>query len=131
MAHSLRISLTLISLLIAVTISQDRLVSMAAPGDRRRPMEADDRLPLHPAHRRAGAEALLCRRGLSFASRSLRLAQGPRRGGGAVILDEVRDLVRLEKDDFVSWNVLNDLSSRNDMRLTVLSSTPCVTSRPT
>ena len=120
MAHSLRISLTLISLLIAVTISQDRLVSMAAPGD-----EGD------PWKQMIGYLFIL-RTGEPGQKRyfageaSLRLAPlfGLHKGHDEeevqVILDEVRDLVRLEKDDFVSWNVLNDLSSRNDMRLTVL-----------
>src|SRR2546422_8357080 len=120
MAHLRRTPLALISLLIAVTISHVRLFSMAASGD-----EGD------PWKQMIGYLRILRtgepRQKRYFAGEaSLRLAplfgwhKGHDEEEVQVILDEVRDLMRLEKDDFVSWNVLNDLSSQNDMRLTPL-----------
>src|SRR2546425_914860 len=117
MPHPRRTSLALMSFLLAAAVSDVRLPSFAGPddqGDAWKQMLGYLRIMStgEPAQKRSFA---------GEASRRLLPLFGPHDGHDEedvqVIFDEVRDLLRVEADDFVTWTMLNDLSFRDDGRL--------------
>lgn len=112
-----RASLMFILFLVSVASPDIRPSSLASRGDEQDPWTAmlDYLQVMHtgdPAQKRRAADDTYERLAPLFEEH-----QDRDQDEIQALLDEVHDIVRLEKDDFVSWTMLHDLAIRFDERL--------------